>query len=126
MALLELAQVLRADKSAFNPHTVATKFTYPNPKFAENQRLGFSNFGVPRHINLYNENGDYFFFPRGLVKEVFSLGTGLEIVDSTVMNTVQFNSSKIILKDYQVPAVACLNLSPKIWRKHCTPDFQTS
>ena len=104
MATLEVSNIIKTHKSALDSHVVATKFTYPNPKFIENERLGFSNFGVPRHIHLYEENSDYFFFPRGLVKEVSSLNPILRVVDQTVTNLAQFNSSKIILKPYQQPA----------------------
>jgi superfamily II DNA or RNA helicase len=105
MATLEVAHILKADKSAFNQHQVHTKFTYPNPKFAENERLGFSNFGVPRTISLFKENGNHIFFPRGLLKEVFNLNRGLEINDQTVLSPAQFKPSRIILKEYQIPAV---------------------
>jgi len=103
MATLEVSNILRIHKSALDPRAFRTKFAYPNPKFVENERLGFSNFGVPRQIHLYKDNGDNVFFPRGLVKEVFSLNTGLQILDHTVLNPVQFNPSKIILKEYQQP-----------------------
>jgi superfamily II DNA or RNA helicase len=105
MATLELAHVLKIDKCALNPHVVAEKFSYPNPRWAENERLGFSNFGVPRHINLWAENRDSLIFPRGLVRDVFSLNPALQIKDQTITKPVQFKPSKIILKDYQIAAV---------------------
>jgi superfamily II DNA or RNA helicase len=105
MATAEISNVLRVGKDALNPHTVHTKFTYPNPKFHENERLGFSNFGVPRTISLFKENGNHIFFPRGLIKQVLQIGSGLEIDDQTITNPVEFKPSRIILKEHQIPAV---------------------
>jgi len=105
MATLEISNVLKAVKRAFKPHAIATKFTYPNPKYQENERLGFSNFGVPHHIHLYKENGKHIFLPRGLLKEVFSIGSGLQITDHTATVPVYFDPSRIDLKDHQILAV---------------------
>jgi superfamily II DNA or RNA helicase len=79
-------------------------FTHSNPKFYENERLGFSNFSVPREIELFRKNGKSVSFPRGLVKEVAGLGS-FEFKDQTVTNPIDFPPSKILLKDYQIPAV---------------------
>jgi superfamily II DNA or RNA helicase len=105
MATLQIADVIRVDKGTLNPHVVHTKFTYPNPKYQENIRLGFSNFGVPQQISLFSENGDFLYFPRGLISQVREINPGLEIADQTISNPVQFNPSKIILKEFQIPAV---------------------
>lgn len=105
MATLQVSNVVRVGKDALDRHTVATKFTYPNPKYAENIRLGFSNFGVHPQIQLFNENSDFFIFPRGLVGEIRKLDPALQLQDQTVTNPVQFNPSKIVLKGFQLPAV---------------------
>lgn len=105
MATLQLSEVLRVSKFALNPHQVHTRFTHRNPKFTENERLGFSNFGVPREISLYSENGTDLIFPRGLVRDVFSLNPDLQVEDHTVSVPVQFKPSKIILKDFQIEPV---------------------
>ena len=108
MAEISLSNVVRVEKGAFHPLEIATRLIYPNPKFIENERLGFSNFGIPEHIRLYQENGDFIFFPRGLVRDLFDLNQGLNVVDHTVTNPVVFAPSRIILKPYQEPAVWAL------------------
>lgn len=108
MSIIEITNILRVSKAAFNPHLVATKFTYANPKHAENRRLGFSNWGVPETIKLYAEVGDDYIFPRGLVRELRNLNPALQIRDETVSKPVSFNPSSIILKDFQVPAVEAM------------------
>jgi len=105
MATLEVSNIIKTHKSAVDSRAIATKFTYPNPKFIENERLGFSNFGVPRTISLFKKNADNIFFPRGLLKEVFSLNPRLEIIDHTITNPTRFNPSRIILKPHQIPAL---------------------
>ena len=101
MAILSVSNILKISKSELVSHAFETKFTYPNPKFIENERLGFSNFGVPRQISLFKENGDNIFFPRGLIKDVFSLNTDFQVDDHTVTNPVELKPSKIILKFYK-------------------------
>jgi superfamily II DNA or RNA helicase len=105
MATLQVSNVVRVGKDALDHHTVVTKFTYPNPKYTENIRLGFSNFGVQPQIRLFNESSEFFIFPRGLVGEIRKLDPALKLQDQTVTNPVQFNPSKIVLKDFQLPAV---------------------
>jgi superfamily II DNA or RNA helicase len=86
----------------FDVDFVMERFTYPNPKFYENQRLGFSNFTTPQTISLLEDTGnDYLTLPRGLVKELFLYNPSIELLDKTFSNPIKLNPSKIILKDYQ-------------------------
>jgi superfamily II DNA or RNA helicase len=108
MAALSLSNVVRVEKGALDPLEIAARFTCPNPKFLENERLGFSNFGVPKHIRLYHEKGEFIFFPRGLVRDLFTLNQSLNVVDHTATNPARFAPSRIVLKPYQEPAVSAL------------------
>ena len=98
MRTLTLSNNISVLKQDLDLNEVRFKFTYPNPKFFENARLGYSNFGVPRHIPLFIENGENVYFPRGLVADVFDLNPDFEFKDETVTNPVQFNPSRILLK----------------------------
>ena len=84
------------------------QFCYENPKFAENRRLGFSNFQTPKVINLYEDEEDVIRFPRGLMGELSRLVPNIEIEDNTSINPVEFPPSEITLRPYQEKAVAAL------------------
>ncbi len=105
MSTLKVSNVISVEKADLDLDQVRSKFTHPNPRFFENARLGFSNFGVSRDIPLFNENGAKVYFPRGLVREVASLRSDFEFQDETVANPVHFKPSQIILKAYQRPAL---------------------
>ena len=108
MRTLTLSNKISILKQDVDLNEVRFKFTYPNPKFFQNTRLGFSNFGVPRDIPLFSETGEKICFPRGLVVGVFDLQADFEFNDETITNPVQFKRSKIILKPYQKPALEAL------------------
>jgi len=100
--------IRREDNPKFNPADLIRKFTYPNPKYFQNERLGFSNYGVERDICLAELNSDSLRLPRGLVSEVLNLYPGAVIEDQTVLQPAGFGPSRIILKDYQQDALTCL------------------
>jgi superfamily II DNA or RNA helicase len=108
MSTLRILNVISINKEDLDLNEVRSKFTHPNPRFFENARLGFSNFGVSRDIPLFNENGNLVYFPRGLVREVASLKPNFEFQDETVTNPVHFKPSQIILKSYQMPALEAM------------------
>jgi superfamily II DNA or RNA helicase len=80
-------------------------FRHPNPKYHENQRLGFSNFAIPLEIKLYDETDTNLIFPRGLISQIFELRPDFKIEDHTFTEPFEFPTSRIVLKDYQQPAV---------------------
>ena len=99
---IEISNILKLNKQDSNVDSVIKQFTYPNPRFYENLRLGFSNFGTPRNICLAGDTGnDHLILPRGLIKELFLKIPDMEIVDKTVTNSVHYSPSNIILRDYQ-------------------------
>lgn len=108
MATIEVSNIIKVEKAALNLDVVRAKFTHPNPRFFENQRLGFSNFATPPEIPLYAENGSKVHFPRGLLKDIFSLTPNPQIADRTKLSPANFNPSNIILKSYQIPALEAM------------------
>jgi superfamily II DNA or RNA helicase len=85
-----------------------SQFIHPNPRFLENQRLGFSNFGIPREIKIYDRTDTQYVFPRGLISQVIELKPDFEIEDQTVTNPIEFPPSRILLKNYQRLAVEAM------------------
>ena len=69
--LSNIMEIRKDENPDLDSHRLKTRFTYPNPKWAENERLGFSNFGVPGEICLVQEQEDRFTLPRGLVHHIF-------------------------------------------------------
>jgi superfamily II DNA or RNA helicase len=108
MATIEISNIIKVEKTDLNLDVIKTKFTHPNPRFFENQRLGFSNFATPAEIPLYAENESKVYFPRGLLKDIFFLTPNPQISDRTKLNPVNFNPSNIILKSYQTPALEAM------------------
>lgn len=108
MATIEVSNIIKVEKAALNLDVVRAKFTHPNPRFFENQRLGFSNFATPPEIPLYAENGSKVHFPRGLLKDIFFLTPNPQIADRTKLSPANFNPSNIILKSYQIPALKAM------------------
>jgi superfamily II DNA or RNA helicase len=85
-----------------------SRFRHLNPKYLENQRLGFSNFGIPREIKLYEETDTQFIFPRGLISHVIEFKPDFQIEDFTVASPIEFPPSRILLKNYQRLAVEAM------------------
>jgi superfamily II DNA or RNA helicase len=106
--LSNAATIRRVENPVFNPADLITRFTYPNPKHAQNERLGFSNYGVPRDICLGELTCDSLTFPRGLVSEILNTYPGVEIIEETCVNPIAFNPSRIIPRDYQRDALTSL------------------
>nr|BDD45665.1 hypothetical protein 13 [Desulfobacterales bacterium] len=102
---MRIGAVVEVEKTEIDLEEVHARFTRPNPKFAENERLGFSNLGVPQELSLYSERGTRIHFPRGLVRDAASLGSDAAFQDETVSNPLHFDQSKIICRPYQIPAL---------------------
>jgi len=102
---------LRLSKKNLNqPLIVKIKdnFTYNNPAYIENQRLGFSNFSTPEKIYLFQETKKNIIFPRGLISILYKIVPNLAIIDRTINSPVNLPSSAIKLRSYQVPAVRAM------------------
>ena len=108
---IRVSNVITLDKGNLDPGKVAgikLKFSFDNPKFLENQRLGFSNYSTNKTINLYQETEDSIKFPRGLVKDLFEIIPNISIEDHTATNPVDPPDSQIQLRPYQQKAVAAM------------------
>jgi superfamily II DNA or RNA helicase len=108
---IRISNVITLDKTNLDPGTLGNirlRFSYDNPKYLENQRLGFSNYSTNRTIDLYQENGAGITFPRGLVKGLFQIIPNIKVDDQTVTNPVDLPDSQIQLRPYQEKAVAAM------------------
>ena len=101
---IRISNVITLDKMNLSQgilNQIKFKFSHENPKFAENRRLGFSNFQTPQTINLYQETEDFVKFPRGLIKDLFEIIPNISIDDQTAVNPVDLPDSQIQLRPYQ-------------------------
>ena len=108
---ITITNLLTLGKRNLDPGTVAgirLKFSFDNPKFLENQRLGFSNYSTNRTIDLYQENGAGVTFPRGLIGDLFQTVPNIMVDDQTTTNPIEFPESKIELRPYQQTALASM------------------
>ena len=108
---IRISNVITLDKKNLDLGTVAAirlRFSYDNPKFLENQRLGFSNYSTNQTIDLYRENGAGITFPRGLIKDLFQIIPNIRVEDQTTTNPVKFPESRVELRPYQEKAVAAM------------------
>lgn len=100
--------IRREENPKFNPAGLIQDVTHPNPKYFENQRLGFSVFGIPRDICLAELYDDRLTLPRGTVADILKSYPNAEIIDKTIVNPASFSQSKIILNDFQQAALDSL------------------
>ena len=108
---IRISNVVTLDKANLSQgilNQIKFQFSRENPKFAENLRLGFSNFQTPQTVDLYEDGEDAISFPRGLVGKLSRLVPNIEIEDNTSTNPVKFPPSEITLRPYQEKAVAAL------------------
>ena len=108
---ITISNLLTLDKRNLDPGIIAgvkLRFSYDNPKFLENQRLGLSNYSTNRTIDLYQENGAGVTFPRGLVRDLFQIIPNIKVDDQTRTSPVDLPDSKIELRPYQEKAVAAM------------------
>jgi replicative superfamily II helicase len=110
---LTISKNLMLDRDHLDPDLISKirfRFSYDNPKFLENQRLGFSNYSTPQIIKVYHENGAGISFPRGLVKDLFEILPDFSVEDRTATRPVDLPVSRISLRPYQEKAVAAMVL----------------
>lgn len=80
---------------------VRRAFRYPNPRYHQNVRLGFANFGVPPEISLVEETECYVLLPRGVASTLCRLFPNVEFVDETITDPANLGQSSITLKPFQ-------------------------
>jgi len=108
MPAVRISNVLtfrKEENPSLDPRRIRKHFSYPNPKFLENIRLGHSNFATPRTINITSLTRDRLTLPRGTIATLKKLLPDLRIEDETLTNAVDFAPSGIHLKPFQKPAV---------------------
>ena len=108
---IKISNCLTLDKRNLEPGTVENirlRFSYDNPKYLENRRLGFSNYSTNQTIDLYQENETCITFPRGLIGDIFKVVPNLSLDDKTTVNPVDFPEPKIKLRPYQKKTVAAM------------------
>lgn len=76
-----------------------------NPQFAQNERLGFPTYNIPRRLYWYEKHGNDYIIPFGCLKDIFSIFPNKEYY------SLQYNKptpliykSNIKLYDYQEKA----------------------
>lgn len=76
-----------------------------NPQFAQNQRLGFSTYRIPRKLCWYEKRGDSLVIPFGCLKKVYSLYPYKEDYEMLIPTAKKIEyKSNIHLYDYQEDA----------------------
>lgn len=76
--------------------------TIKNPEYSQNERLGFSVYGIPRTLYWYEKRGNDLILPFGCLKDIYSLYPHKELY--TLMYnkpTPLIYKSNIKLYDYQ-------------------------
>ena len=84
------------------------ELTYANPKYHRQQAMGYYVGTIPRQIRTYTTEGDQTLVQRGAVGKMRKLalhhGVDLRWTDKRLRVPAKFKS-KIVLRDYQQPAV---------------------
>ena len=80
--------------------------SYPNSKYLENEKYGYSNYGVPSHLYTYHIDRDRFNVYRGEFTRIsaYLLNFGIKtiLVDKTVVSEdIDFSQSNTILREDQ-------------------------
>ena len=78
----------------------------PNPAYAKRKRMGFSTYGIPPVLVLYEEDGDSLYLPYGCQEEAINLTTGFLYYEGT-RHPVDYRGN-IPLYDYQETAVQAM------------------
>ena len=108
---IKISNAIHLDKRNLDPGTISNirlRFSYDNPKYLKNRRLGFSNYSTNQTIDLYQENETCITFPRGLIGDVFKLVQNRSLDDKSTANPVDFPEPRITLRPYQKKAVAAM------------------
>lgn len=109
---LDISNRLALDKSALLElmlDQIRDYLTIENPKHAENEKRGYSNYGVPHFFYAYHEDEEYIYCYRGyagnLIKFLAQSGYGYQIVDNRRKLQEIDLSFTGILRPYQERAV---------------------
>lgn len=113
-----------------------------NPQYAQNERLGFPTYNIPRRLYWYEKRGNDYILPFGCLKDIYTLYPQKELY---VLNynkpTPLIYKSNIKLFDYQelaknkalkskngviVMPAGCLVGDTKIRLNSCKKGFQTT
>jgi superfamily II DNA or RNA helicase len=105
MPKIEISSDLRIHKECLDLEQVRRKFRLDNPAYQKAKKLGKSTWGISPSIHLFNIVNQYVHFPRGCIKDHFSMCHNIEIIDHTVTNPAQLPGSNIHLRDFQKEAV---------------------
>lgn len=85
------------------------RFTYDNPTFIKNEKLGFATTNIPKKIKSYFLHHNHIYFARGCfrtIKTVFKKrGLDFQIVDNCASFHPEIFNSKIKLRPEQIPVV---------------------
>jgi superfamily II DNA or RNA helicase len=84
--------------------SISERFTYENPVYIKNKRLGKRNFGVPRFIELLSESPDSYHLPRGCIGQLSEL-LDISGTDKSTQNHVEYPAPSLTLRDYQQTAL---------------------
>ena len=85
--------------------------TIDNPKYMQNERLGFSNYNVPRRLYFYKEDGPDLIVPTGLLNRLLN-AFDVEYMDKRELGKKLEFGSNIKLYDYQEQVVThCVDKS---------------
>lgn len=89
--------------------TIRDRLTFPNPKFLENEKHGFSNWDTPQELCFLEQSGNALVMPRGFTRQLLGIlrgaGVSHQIEDRRrVLPAVDF-SFKGELHPFQLEAV---------------------
>ena len=80
--------------------------SYPNSKYLENEKYGYSNYNVPSHLYTYSIDRDRFSVFRGELERMtdylLKFSIKITLIDKTVVSEdIDFSQSRTILRDDQ-------------------------
>ncbi len=81
------------------------KLEIDNPQFAQNERLGFPTYNIPRRLYWYEKRGNDLIIPFGCIKDIYKIYPIKEdyIIKFSIPNKILYKSN-INLFDYQEKA----------------------
>ena len=113
-----------------------------NPQYAQNERLGFPTYNIPRRLYWYEKHGNDYILPFGCFKDIYKLYPIKEDYSLKCLNpNIIYYKSNIKLFDYQEKAknealkskngvivmpAGCLVGDTKIRLNSCKKGFQTT
>jgi superfamily II DNA or RNA helicase len=107
MITVNISCDLEFEKAGINQSTIRLireHFSYENPIFIKNERLGFKNFGVQRFIGLMGESLDCYRLPRGCLGQLSKI-IDIIVSDKTTTAPVEYPQHSLSVRDYQQAAL---------------------